>query len=173
MTTEWRNRIVKVADVPPGELKAHPYNWRDHPQAQDDALAQSLDVIGWVKRAVVNINTGHIIDGHLRVDRAVRLGEPTVPVIYVDLTENEERLALAVFDPVANEAATDDEKIRELLALDLGADLAPLVAAVAAEHLGQAKDTDPDAGAAPSGSGEITCPRCGTAFDPENDNPED
>lgn len=170
--TDWRNRIVKVADVPPGDLKAHPYNWRDHPQAQDDALAQSLDVIGWVKRAVVNINTGHIIDGHLRVDRAVRHGEPTIPVIYVDLTENEERLALAVFDPVANEAATDDEKIRELLALDLGADLAPLVAAVALEH-GETPRPTASEGNEPQGEpGEILCPRCGAVCNPENDNPE-
>lgn len=170
--TAWRNRIVKVADVPPAELKAHPYNWRDHPQAQDDALGQSLDTLGWVKRTVVNINTGHIIDGHLRVDRAVRLGEPTVPVIYVDLTENEERLALAVFDPVANEAATDDEKIRELAGMDLSADVAPLVAAMAAEHLGQGKPTAPEDSAAPGSAGEVTCPRCGTAFDPSDDNLE-
>lgn len=170
--TDWRNRIVKVADVPPGDLKAHPYNWRDHPQAQDDALAQSLDVIGWVKRAVVNINTGHIIDGHLRVDRAVRHGEPTIPVIYVDLTENEERLALAVFDPVANEAATDDEKIRELAGMDLSADVAPLVAAMAAEHLGQGKPTGTDDGEPSGDSGAVTCPRCGTTFDPADDNLE-
>lgn len=114
--SNWRSRIVGSDDVAPDELLANPRNWRIHPKAQQDALAGALDQVGWVQRVIVNRQTGHLVDGHLRVELALRRNEPSVPVEYVDLTPEEEGLVLASLDPIAAMAATDAEKLRQLLA---------------------------------------------------------
>ena len=56
---------------------------------------------------VVNKRNGTIVDGHLRIEAAIKNGEPTVPVVLVDLDENDEALVLATLDPLAALAGTD------------------------------------------------------------------
>ena len=77
----WQNRIVGHADVAPDQLVANPSNWRLHGKAQQAALAGALDEVGWVQQVIVNQQTGHLIDGHLRVELARAANEP-VPVVY-------------------------------------------------------------------------------------------
>jgi hypothetical protein len=113
----YRDRIVGMDKVPPEELLANPFNFRIHPRFQQEALDGVLNEVGWVQNVVVNKATGHVVDGHLRVSLALRREEPFVPVVYVDLTEAEERLVLAALDPVAGLAVTDGAKLRELLDL--------------------------------------------------------
>jgi hypothetical protein len=96
------------------QLLANPTNWRIHPKHQQTALAGVLDNVGWVQRVIVNQRTGHVIDGHLRASLAISRGEQ-VPVIYVDVDEDEERLILATLDPLAAMAATDAEMLEDLL----------------------------------------------------------
>jgi hypothetical protein len=125
--TPWRNRIVGHADVPPAELIANPANCRVHPSEQQRALAGALSEVGWVAQCLVNRRTGHLVDGHLRVELAVARGEPSVPVTYVDLSPDEERLVLASLDPLAAMAEADAAKLEEFLR-----DLAPADDALAA-----------------------------------------
>ena len=63
---------------------------------------------------VVNVRTGHIVDGHARVEEAIARGE-TVPVTHVDLSQEEEDLVLATLDPIGAMANTDEAKLNELL----------------------------------------------------------
>ncbi len=56
---------------------------------------------------MVNRTTGHVVDGHLRVELAVARNEPSVPVTYVELSEDEERLVLATSTPSAAMAAAE------------------------------------------------------------------
>ena len=114
-TTTWANRIVGEGDEAPDQLLANPLNFRVHTQEQGDALAGGLTTIGWVQRVIVNRRTGHVIDGHLRISQAMKEGQPTVPVVYVDLDEAEERIALATLDPIAAMAGTDKALLSELL----------------------------------------------------------
>ena len=88
-TTGWRNRITGSGQEAPDQLLANPANWRIHPKAQQDALAGALDAVGWVQQVLVNRNTGFVVDGHARVALALSRGEPTVPVLYVDLDADE------------------------------------------------------------------------------------
>jgi len=111
----WRNRIVGEADVAPGELLANPLNYRVHPRNQVDALAGILGEVGWVQRVIVNRETGHIVDGHARVGLAISRMEPTVPVVYVDLTDAEEKLVLATLDPISAMATADKAILDQLL----------------------------------------------------------
>jgi DNA modification methylase len=115
-STAWRNRIVGSREEPPEQLLANPANWRLHPAAQRNALRGSLDTVGWVAHVMVNQRTGHVVDGHARVDEAISRGEPTIPVLYVDLSQEEEALVLATLDPIGAMADRDTAKLEELLA---------------------------------------------------------
>jgi DNA modification methylase len=97
-------------------LVANPANWRVHPSHQQAALAGSLDSVGWVQQVLVNRQTGFVVDGHARVALAIERDEPAVPVLYVDLTPDEERIVLATLDPIAALAGADDGKLADLLA---------------------------------------------------------
>ena len=95
-----------------------------------------LDTVGYVAQVIVNQRTGHLVDGHLRVEEALSLGQPSIPAVYVDLSEDEERLVLASLDPLAAMATTDEAKLRELLAevsVDSEAPAAMLAALAPAE----------------------------------------
>ncbi len=167
----WQNRIIGHGEEPPDQLLANPQNWRVHPKTQQDALSAVLDTVGWVQQIVVNQRTGHVVDGHLRVSLAISRQEPSVPVIYVDLSPEEEALVLATLDPLAAMAATDREMLADLLAgierQDDG--IAQLLATLAEEQ----GITPPDF--APVGIEEqsrldeksrVRCPECGHEFTP-------
>lgn len=110
-----RNRIVGHGDEKPEDLLANPKNWRRHPKHQEEALEGVLARVGWVQSVIVNKRTGLLVDGHLRVEVAKRRKEATLPVVYVDLSEDEEALILATLDPLAAMADTDREQLAGLL----------------------------------------------------------
>ncbi len=114
-TDVWRSRITRHEGADPRDLRAHPQNWRVHPADQRAALAQMLDTVGWVQDIIVNERTGNLIDGHLRVDLAIERGEAEVPVVYVDLTSEEEKLVLASLDPMTGMAEQDPAILSALL----------------------------------------------------------
>lgn len=114
MNNQWRNRIIKTEQADPLTLLENPDNWRIHPQFQKDALKEVLETIGWVDDVIVNINTNRLVDGHLRVWLAREHAESTIPVTYVDLTDDEEALILSIIDPIAELAQTDEDAITEL-----------------------------------------------------------
>src|SRR5664279_5239915 len=68
-----------------------------------------------VAEVLVNRTTGHVVDGHLRIELALARKEPTVSVTYVELSEDEERLVLATLDPLAAMAEAEATKLAELL----------------------------------------------------------
>lgn len=111
----YNNRIVRHGTENPEQLLAHPDNFRVHGRAQQDALHQVMRDVGVVQTVIVNETTGHVIDGHLRIALALRNNEPSVPVTYVQLSNDEERIILATFDPIGNMAMIDRQKLAELL----------------------------------------------------------
>ncbi len=132
----WRNRIVGHGEEPPGQLVPNERNWRRHPPSQHKALAGALSEVGWVAQVLVNRTTGHVVDGHLRVELAISRGEPTVPVVYVEMSEEEERLVLASLDPLAAMATAEKDALAALLAeIETGdAALARMLAELADQH---------------------------------------
>ena len=113
--TPWRNRIVRTGEEAPDQLLANPRNWRIHPKHQQNVLTGVLESVGWVTHVIVNERTGHVVDGHARVGLAISRNEPTVPVTYVDLTEQEEALVLATLDPISALAGSDKDTFGELM----------------------------------------------------------
>lgn len=111
----FRSRIVGQGEEAPDQLLANPLNWRVHPKEQVDALEGLLQQVGWVQRVIVNKRTGHVVDGHARVALALRRSEPSLPVLYVDLSADEERLVLAAIDPIGGMAGRDDDMLAQVL----------------------------------------------------------
>jgi hypothetical protein len=114
--TGWNSRIVGHGEVAPTDLVSNPRNWRKHPKAQLEALTSVLDQVGWVQDVIVNKRTGLLVDGHARLEIAMRRKEARVPVVYVDLDPDEEALILASLDPLAAMAEADSAALDDLLA---------------------------------------------------------
>ena len=142
----WRNRIVGSGEEAPDQLLANPKNWRIHPKAQQDALGEVLDRVGWVQNVIVNRQTGFVVDGHARVALAISRGEASVPVVYVDLAPEEEALILATLDPISALATADDALLNSLLEeVDLGDTLADALSYGSGEEIAVSGLSEPDA----------------------------
>src|SRR3990167_443138 len=111
----WQSRIVGHDRVDPASLVANPHNFRTHPQAQRDALSQAIAQLGFLRSVTVNKRTGNLVDGHERVWQALLTEQPLIDVEYVDLSEAEEKAALATMDPLSEMATVDSAKLDELL----------------------------------------------------------
>jgi hypothetical protein len=111
----FRNRVVGSGVEKTDQLQANAMNFRIHPDAQQQALSGAIDDIGFARSILVNKTTGNVIDGHARIALALRSGVEELPVEYVDLTEDEERKALLFIDPIAAMAASDKQKLDDLL----------------------------------------------------------
>lgn len=111
---DYDNRIVGYEPCyDPEQLLPHPENWRIHPKAQQDALKGSLEQLGWIDCVTVNVTTQHVVDGHARAADAISAGS-CCPVMWVDLTEDEELVALASFDTITGMAATDQQRLASI-----------------------------------------------------------
>ena len=122
----YRNRILGLRVMPAGELADNPRNWRKHPPAQEAGLDAMMRQVGVIDVVRFNEPTGRLWDGHLR--KKLFGADPSTPVVVLvtDLSEEEEALALATFDPLAGLARADTEALLALLRL---AQDAPLVEA--------------------------------------------
>lgn len=143
-----RSRIVGHAEVDPAELIANPFNFRTHPTDQLQALDGSMETLGWLKETIVNTTTGHVIDGHARIERALARPGTKMPVTYVELSLEEEMLALAVLDPITEMAQRDQKVLDDLLSRVPPTDdpgLAALLADLRGPRGGLLADADEDA----------------------------
>lgn len=114
---QWANRIVRYGEMPANEFLANPQNPRRHPAAQRDALRGSFDALGIIAPILVNARTQFMIDGHARVEECLSRDENMlIPFIEVDLSPDEEALALASFDWITQMAVYDKDALEDLLA---------------------------------------------------------
>lgn len=130
----WRNRVVTRLDADPRTLVPHPDNYKAHPADQQQAIAATIAEVGWVGEVYVSTLSGRILDGHARVEEAIRSGQPTVPVAMVDCAdEDDEARILATFNTLGQMATQDDGKLLELVnrAGFAGGRSSPVVAALA------------------------------------------
>ena len=110
------NRIIESVELDPREVVPNKKNWRRHPKHQKEAMDKTLENIGWIQDVIVNKTTGNLIDGHLRLELALKNKERKIPVKFVELTENEEIMALTTFDPLSSMAETNRDALNALIA---------------------------------------------------------
>lgn len=111
-----RDRITELRRVRASELRPHPRNWRQHPRRQRDALRGVLAEVGYADALLARrLDDGslELIDGHLRAETTP---DALVPVLVLDVTAAEADKLLAIIDPLAALATTNDDALRALLA---------------------------------------------------------
>lgn len=139
--TGFTNRIVEYGTKPADQFTANPLNPRIHPQFQREVMQAALSTVGWIAPVIENKRTGYLVDGHERVMQAL-LNNETVPYVLVDLSEEEEKQALATFDPITSLAQYDSANMTALLS-DMHVDeiaLQQLLANLDSQYGSQAPD---------------------------------
>lgn len=110
-----RDRIKELRRVPAKDLLPNPHNWRTHPKSQQDALKGVLAEIGYADALLARETPEGqlmLIDGHLRAETTP---DSEVPVLVLDVTEDEAKKVLLTLDPLAAMATADQEKLDALL----------------------------------------------------------
>ena len=109
-----KDRVKELRRVPASELRANPKNWRRHPPSQEAALRGVLEDIGFADAVIARETDDglELIDGHLRQEV---MGDQVVPVLIVDVTEEEADKMLLTYDPLAMMAHADQDQLLHLL----------------------------------------------------------
>jgi hypothetical protein len=170
-TPAWRNRIVRSGDAALSEITPNTANWRAHPKLQADALGAVLADVGVVQQVIINQRSGRLVDGHLRVALAEQHGETSVPALWVDLDDDEERLVLATLDPLGALAETNRDALSALLGdlAERGDALGEMLAGLAAREGIAPPDFQPvglDEQGRLDEKAHVICPECGCGFVP-------
>ena len=101
MVEQIRDRVRELRRVKASELVPNPRNWRRHPKAQAEALRGLLQEIGYADALIAReLPDGRLqlLDGHLR---AATTPDQEVPVLILDVTEDEANKILLTLDPLA------------------------------------------------------------------------
>lgn len=105
----------RVEYLDPGQLDSHPENWKLHPAEQLQTIERSVERFGHLEpMGTYNRRTGRLINGHAR--KSLYAGKGVVPIWVVDLSEEDEREALATLDPSGWISTPDRAKFDALLA---------------------------------------------------------
>jgi hypothetical protein len=110
-----KDRIKELRRVKADTLRPNPRNWRSHPQQQRDVLCGVLAEIGYAGALLAReLPDGslELIDGHLRAETTPDM---EVPVLVLDLSEQEADKLLALHDPLAGMAEADQGVLQELV----------------------------------------------------------
>jgi ParB-like chromosome segregation protein Spo0J len=146
-----RNRIRELRTVRAGDLVPNPRNWRTHPQAQQDALRGILAEIGYADALLAReLPDGALmlVDGHLRAETTP---DAMVPVLILDINEDEANKLLLLLDPLAAMAEANKEALGQLL-LENQSENAAMQAML--DGLAAENGIDPFADGAEGGAGE-------------------
>lgn len=112
---------LELRYLDPATLVPQPVNPWEHPEEQRAVLASSLDAAGWAGAALLNLETGRLIDGHLRREEAIRRGE-ALPTLCGRWTEAQERAILRLYNETARQVVGNEAALAALNAA-LKADL--------------------------------------------------
>jgi hypothetical protein len=110
-----RDRIKELRRVKASQLRPHPKNWRTHPATQQDAVRGLLAEIGYADAPLAReLADGslELLDGHLRTRLTP---DAELPVLIVDLDDQEAAKLLALHDPLVALAEPDGYVLADLL----------------------------------------------------------
>ena len=125
-----RDRIKELRRVKASDLMPNPNNWRLHPASQENALRSVLADVGFADAAIARETKDGLmlIDGHLRTEVA---SDTEIPVLIVDLDEDEANRLLATLDPIATMAEANSDMLESLIeGYNFSEDLSDLLTAI-------------------------------------------
>jgi len=105
---------VQIEQVPIGELRPDPANPRRINDVELEALTRSIREFGLVDPIIARREDKTVIGGHQRLLAARRLGYPTVPVVFVDLSAEQARLLNLALNRISG--SWDQELLARLVA---------------------------------------------------------
>ncbi len=110
-----RERIKELRRVSANELIPNPRNWRTHPDMQKDVLRGILAEIGYSDALLADETSEglQLIDGHARTEIS---SGGILPVLVLDVSQDEADKLLASLDPFGLIAGADAIMVRKLLA---------------------------------------------------------
>lgn len=99
--------------VPVSQLTEHP----DNPRRGDvEAIVSSVEAHGFYQPVVVQRSTGHVLAGNHRLKAARKLAVESIPVVYLDVGDDEARRILLVDNRTSDLGSYDEETLANLLA---------------------------------------------------------
>jgi hypothetical protein len=110
-----RDRIKELRRVLAAELRPNPRNWRTHPDLQRDARRGVLAEVGYADALLARElpdGTLQLVDGHLRAETTP---DAVVPVLVLDVSEEEADKILLTLDPLAALAGVKEAQLADLL----------------------------------------------------------
>jgi hypothetical protein len=161
-----KDRIRELRRVPASQLAPNPKNWRTHSDAQRNAIKGILAEVGYAGAILAReLPDGslQLIDGHARTEVS---GNSLVPVLILDVTEDEANKILATFDPLGAMAGQDEQAFMDLMQKINIQDeaLNAMLDNLKLPDVGEALEPqDP----APPTEKTTTCPQCGHTFTKE------
>jgi len=105
--------LLTIKQVAVAQLRHSPYNPRHMSEAEMQKLVRSIEKFGFIEPVVVRKADNAVIGGHQRLEAAKALGIETVPVVYVDVTEEEAKALNLALNRIQGE--WDLPKLGELL----------------------------------------------------------
>ena len=110
---EIRDRIKELRRVRASDLIPDKRNWRKHPKHQSEALQGVLAEIGYADALLVRETPDGLVlvDGHLRAEITPDM---EVPVLVLDVDEDEAAKILLTLDPLAAMAQVDTDALTAL-----------------------------------------------------------
>lgn len=114
--SNFKNRIKEIRTVKGKDIRPNPHNWRVHPYGQKQALKGILSEIGIAGVPICYENAkGELValDGHCRLHDVGKDQEWQVAVL--DITEEEAKKLIAVYDPISEMAEPDPQALTSLL----------------------------------------------------------
>lgn len=109
-----KDRIKELRRVKASDIIPNPKNWRTHPPAQQQAIAGILAEVGYADALIAYEGSQGLtlIDGHLRAETTP---DDEVPVLILDVNDEEADKILATLDPVSVMAGADEFLLEGLI----------------------------------------------------------
>jgi len=116
---------IQIVEAPISSINPANYNPRNISESAIAGLMQSIKTFGVVDPLIVNRRNNTLVGGHQRLRAAQELGHETVPVVYLDLDDTQERaLNVTLNNPRISGFFTDDlQAMLDELKIDIGDDL--------------------------------------------------
>jgi len=105
---------LTIEYVPVSKLKLNPKN----PRKNDDnvqAVVKSMAAFGWTNPILARRANGMVIAGHTRLKAAMAEGLKQVPVVYLDLDENDADVYMVADNKMVENSPWDFPKLADLL----------------------------------------------------------
>lgn len=101
--------------IDPRELKPHPKNVKIHTKKQVEGIAEAIKLLGIFKDPIVIDKKKLVWIGNGRLEAALLLEMPLVPIIYLDHLTAKNRKALMILDNRINESKWNKENMMSIL----------------------------------------------------------